>query len=193
MAVKGFDDAFAAIINDCQAVALEAVKNAAKKVQNDILDEAKSCLQEYYANYTPTSYIPRTKQLQKAIVPVFEDKSYKGGISIEVGVEYDSGNLKGCYRSNSRFHQSGGAWKVVTDHSHVTNDNGIPEPGWILDNFIEGIHPRTEKVGGSYIYSPQKDDESTRSLMEEFFDVQLPNRINKYVQDELFAAIIRRL
>jgi hypothetical protein len=192
MASQSIDDTFAAIIKDCQTIAVEAVKNAAKKAQKDILDEAKSYLQKYYANYTPTSY-PRTYQLKNAIVPVFEDKSSKGGISIEVGVEYDSGNLKGCYRSNSRFHQAGDAWKVVTDHSNVTNDNGIPESGWILDNFIEGIHPRTERVGGSYIYSPQEDGESTRTLMEEFFDMQLPNRINKYVQDELFTAITSRL
>ena len=38
MAVQGFDAAFAAIIKDCQAVAVEAVKNAAKKTQNDIIN-----------------------------------------------------------------------------------------------------------------------------------------------------------
>ena len=44
MAVQGLDAAFAAIIKDCQAIAVEAVKNAAKKTQKDILKEV------YYKN-----------------------------------------------------------------------------------------------------------------------------------------------
>ena len=44
MAVKGLDAAFDAIIKDCQAVAVEAVKNAAKKAQADIVKEADNYL-----------------------------------------------------------------------------------------------------------------------------------------------------
>ena len=49
MAVQGLDAAFAAIIKDCQAIAVEAVKNAAKKTQKDILKEADNYLQRYYS------------------------------------------------------------------------------------------------------------------------------------------------
>lgn len=181
MAGKSIDDAFAAILKDCKSVAVEAVKNAAKKTQTDIIREADNYLQKYYNNYQPKKY-KRTYQLHKAIVPVFEDKTQKGIISIEVGVEYDSSLLKGLYKSNSRFHQSGDIWKQVTDHSHVTSDNGIPEPEWILENFLEGVHPWA-----------QDDSESTNSLMEDFFDTQLASRIEQYVQEELFNAIVRRL
>ena len=181
MAVQGLDAAFAAIIKDCQAVAVEAVKNAAKKTQKDILKEADNYLQRYYSNYTPKRY-KRTRQLQNAIKPVIEDHSTGASTSIEVGVEYDSSALKGVYRSNSRWHQSGGAWKPVVDYTDFSSDNGIPEPEWIMGNFLEGIHPWA-----------QTDGESTNSLMEEFFDIQLAGRIEKYVQEELFAAITSRL
>ena len=182
MAVKSVDSAFAAILNDCQAVAVEAVKNAAKKAQDDIVKEANSYLQRYYNNYTPKKY-KRTYQLHKAITPVFEDRSTANGISIEVGVEYNSGMLKGYY-SNSWYHQRGTHWiaRKDGDFDFDSNNNGIPEPEWIMNNFLEGIHPWA-----------QNDSESTNSLMEDFFDVQLAGRIEKYVQEELFAAITRRL
>jgi len=181
MAGQSIDAAFAAIIKDCQAIAAEAVRHAANKAQADILNEADKYLQRYYSNYIPKRY-KRTYYLKNAITPVFEDRSSIKGLSIEVGVEYDSGQLAGHYKSNSRFHQSGDTWKVVTDHSHVTGDNGIPEPEWIMGNFLEGIHPWA-----------QNDGESTESLMQDFFDTQLPNRINQYVQEALFGAITSRL
>jgi hypothetical protein len=194
MAVQGLDAAFAAIIKDCQAIAVEAVKNAAKKTQNDIIKEAESCLQKYYANYSPKMY-KRTHRLKRAIIPYWADKSGKNGISIEVGVQYKSGALKGAYRSNSRFHQSGDVWKSVTSTDGYSldiptpekigklgSDNGIPEPHWVLENYLEGIHPWA-----------QTDDQSTNTLMTKFFDDELPNRISQYVEDSLFDAIIGRL
>jgi hypothetical protein len=115
-------------------------------------------------------------------LPYWADRSGINGISIEVGVQYKSSALKGVYKSNSKFHQSGDVWKEVTDHSHVTSDNGIPEPDWILSNFLEGVHPWA-----------QDDVDSTESLMEEFFNTKLPNRIEQYVQNELFNAIVDKI
>ena len=111
-----------------------------------------------------------------------EDHSNGSNLSIEVGVEYDSSKLKGAYHSNSRWHQSGDTWRSVTDRSKFSSDNGIPEPEWIMNNFLDGVHPWA-----------QTDTESTDSLMKKFFDSELPNRINQYVQDELFGAITSRL
>ena len=194
MAVQGLDAAFAAIIKDCQAVAVEAVKNAAKKTQNDIIKEAESCLKKYYSNYSPKMY-KRTGRLKRAIVPYWADRSGANGTSIEVGVQYKSGALKGAYRSNSRFHQSGDVWKSVTSTDNYSlniptpekieklgSDNGIPEPHWVLNNYLEGIHPWG-----------QKDGKSTNTLMEEFFDNELPSHIEQYVSEALFAAIMSRL
>jgi hypothetical protein len=182
MAVQGLDAAFAAIINDCQAIAVEVVENAARKTQKDILKEADNYLQKYYSNYKPKRY-KRTHQLKKAIKPVFENKSGANGVSIEVGVEYNSGALKGYY-SNSWYHQTGTHWisRDSGDFDFDSQNNGIPQPEWIMNNFLEGVHPWA-----------QDDGESTNTLMKEFFDVQLAGRIEQYVQEELFAAIARRL
>ena len=177
MAGQSIDAAFAAILQDCQAVAVKAVKDAAKKVQNDIVKESKTYLQHYYDNYTPRQY-RRTYSLRRAILPYWADRTSKNGIAIEVGVQYKSSALSGIYKSNSRFHQSGNAWKVVTDHSHITGDNGIPEPEWILDNFLRGQH-------GGY----QQDFGSTNTLMIDFFENELPKHIEQYVQDSLLGAI----
>lgn len=198
MAGQSIDVAFAAIIKDCQAIAVEAVKNAAKKAQTDILSEADRYLKYYYDGYKPKKY-QRTRYLKNAIAPVFEDKSSTKGISIEVGVEYDSSKLAGHYRSHSRSHQSGDTWKMawkdVINSGRTGSDNGIPEPGWIMENFIEGMHPITywDPVKNEYIYQPKKDSMSTDSLMKDFFDNELPNRINQYVQESLFGAITSRL
>lgn len=197
MADKSIDEVFAGIIQDSKNIAVEAVRNAAKKTQTDILKEADNYLQKYYSNYRPTIYKPAKHQLHKSIVPVFEDKSKGDKVSIEVGVEYDSGMLKGLYRSKSKFHQSGSPWQSVNDYSKFSPDYGIVEPEWIMENFLEGIHPRTDVVytesGRRFIYNPQQDSESTDGLMRKFFDTQLPNNINKYVQNELFNAIASRL
>ena len=181
MAGQSIDAVFDEIIKDCQAVATEAAKNAAKKVQDDVIKEAESYLQHYYNNYHPKKY-KRTYQLKNSIVPVIEDSSGKNGISIEVGVEYDSSKLKGAYHSNSPWHQSGETWRSVADYSKFSSDNGIPQPDWILDNFLKGEH-------GGY----QRDFNATYTLMMDFFDNQLPNKIDKYVQEELFNVITRRL
>ena len=124
----------------------------------------------------------RTYRLRRAILPYWADRSTGKNIAIEVGVQYKSSALAGAYRSHSKYHQSGSTWKQVTNRDSAGTDNGIPEPDWILNNFLEGYHPWA-----------QQDDESTNSLMEEFFEIQLPGRIGQYVQEELFNAIAGKL
>lgn len=183
MADRSVEAVFAAIIEDCQAVAVEAVKNAAKKTQKDIVREAYRYMAKYYANYHPDMYV-RTKSLHKAITPVFEDHSAKNGISIEVGVEYDVNKLTGIYYSNSWYHKTGTRWisRRHGDFDYDSQNNGMPDPSWILKNFLEGEH------GGA-----QQDSESTNTLMKDFFETKLPNYIGRYVQEELFEAIKSRL
>ena len=183
--MASIDDVLDAIVKDYKNVAVKAVKNAAKKAQNDVIKEAESYLQQYYANYEPKMY-SRTNRLRRAILPYWADRSTSNGISIEVGVQYKSSALKGAYRSNSWWHQSGGDWiSRFNDRGSFdfkAQDNGIPEPDWILENFLKGEH------GGA-----QQDSESTNTLMKNFFDKELPNNIEKYIQEELFDVMVSRL
>lgn len=169
------------ILQDSQKIAIQAVKDAAHKAQDDVINEAKNYLQEYYGNYTPKRY-KRTYKLKRAIMPYWADKSTSNHLSIEVGVQYKASALKGAYHSNSRWHQSGGKWNPVTDYSNFTSDNGIPEPEWILDNFLYGVHPWA-----------QQDSNYTDTLMEQFLENELPNRIDSYIQSAFFGAITSRL
>ena len=183
MAGQSIDAAFAAIVEDCQAIAVEAVKNAAKKTQDKVIGVANNFLMRYYERYQPKRY-QRTKSLQKAIIPVFVDKSSSSKICFEVGVKYDASPLIGLYKSNSWYHQSGTHW-ISRDNENFDFDsqnNGIPQPDWILDNYLRGEH------GGYY-----NDGFSSSAHMERFFNTTLDSFISTYVQDELFAAITSRL
>ncbi len=174
---------FSAILNDIRSIAIKSVRSAAKKTQRCILEEAKNYLNEYYNNYTPRWY-KRTYRLRRAIIPYWAERTTNKNISIEIGVSYDSSALKGAYRSNSWYHQNGNKWidKGLGGFNYNSPNNGIPEPEWILNNFLEGIHPWG-----------QTDSESTDSLMKRFFDTQLPDKINQYIQEDLISEIVNRL
>ena len=73
------------ILTDYKAIALEAVKDAAHKGQEDIMKEAKRYLDEYYASYTPRRY-NRKYALKRAIIPYWGDKSNGNNISITIGL-----------------------------------------------------------------------------------------------------------
>lgn len=170
------------ILENYKAVALEAVKDAAHKGQEDIMKEAKNYLDEYYKNYRPKVY-KRKYALKRAILPYWSDKSGSKGISISIGVQYNAGALKGAYKSNSKFHQSGDVWKSVpwkvrNDPKMFSSDFGVPDPNWILENYMQGIHPWG-----------QTDGQDTEEKMNKFFDEELPNRLEKYVQTAIFNAI----
>lgn len=175
------------VLKDTKRIASKAVISAAHKGQKDIMNEARDYLKKYYASYSPRVY-KRTRNLRKAIVPIFDKKSTKDKIEIEIGVEYNPELLKGIYRSNSRYHQSGDVWKVVPesvkkDSSLFSSDYGVPEPEWIMDNFLRGEH-------GGVHYDPSV---ATNVLMPDFFDNELPNKLNQYVQDAFLETVIDRL
>ena len=175
MAVKSIDAHFAAILRDVRKHVKNASLVAAKKAQADIIKEANTYLDRYYANYKPKKY-KRTYYLKNAIRPISAIKEENGVIKITIGVYYDANKLKGHYTSNSKWHQSGSTWKSSIfdeDFNFEKSDNGVPQPGWILDNYLSGSH------GG---YALAQDSESTESLMNEFLDKTLPNRMQEYIQ-----------
>lgn len=177
-----------AIVEDYKAIALDAAKEAAHKGQEDVMNEAKKYLQEYYAAYSPRMY-KRKYALRRAMMPYWGDRSNGSGVSITIGITYNAGALKGAYRSNSAWHQSGSTWKSVPRKyrfnpysKNFSSDYGTPDPNWILDNYLKGEH------GGVY-----NDGQGTEEKMNKFFDNELPNRVEEYFRTALFTAIASRL
>lgn len=187
---RGLGASFKSIVDDYQVVVSEAIKKAAAKAQEDIIKEADDYLQKYYAGHRPRRY-KRTYQLKNAIKPIFNDNSTSGTIDIEIGVRYDSNALRGAYHSNSWYHQSGTNWigRNSADFDWDSQNNGIPQPEWIMDNFLLGIHQWGDGDGEKKEHAAT----STNTLMQEFFDIHLPKRIDEYTQTELLNAITSRL
>jgi hypothetical protein len=186
MAVKDIDQLFDNILKDSKKVATEAVSKAARRIEKDMVKIAKTCLQRYYDNYQPKKY-DRSHHLHKALKPIYNNLSERGNISFEVGVEYDSSRLEGWYYSNSQYHQSGNKWISVkslsTADNPVTGSNfGIPEPGWILFNYLTGVHP-----WGS------QDTKSTNKILKDYVNKEVEKRINKYISNSMESSIMNRL
>lgn len=196
---KDFNQIFDDILKDTTSVAVAAIKNASKQVQKEVCEQAEKNLQIYYKSYSPKRY-KRTNRLRRAILPYYADRSTSKNICIEVGVQYKSSALVGAYRSNSWYHQGGGEWISRDDESFNwdSRNNGIPQPDWILENFLEGIHPVTKisKVADEYdsfiyTYSPVKT-RSQSSLMEDFFNKVLIHKIDGYVTSAIENVILSK-
>ena len=174
------------ILKDYENIVLEATKEAAHKGQQDIMDEAKKYLDEYYNSYSPRMY-QRKYALKRAILPYWADRTKGDTASITIGVTYNAGALQGAYKSNSAYHQSGSTWRSVPSEVRYnrdlfSSDYGTPDPNWILDNFLKGEH------GGM-----QRDFNATYTLMPNFIENELPNRITGYMESALFGAVTKRM
>lgn len=123
----------------CAKAREAAVIRAAKEIQKDfkqkVFDQAVS---DYYEDYTPTRY-RRTNSLYNA----FEVYAPTDGRHIRIKYDWNADRLPN-YSSRSKLHQSGGEWfgRYDSRFNGESDDNGVPEKGWIFINFMEGIHPR---------------------------------------------------
>lgn len=166
---RGIESALDDFKNDLRSIVVEASKNAAKKIQKDLIVKARENIQKYYGQYDPDVY-ERTYDLRNTVIHrgFINDNSTSDTINLEIGFYYDSMGPHTVRGGSSKY-------------------NGNADPEWILDNFVEGIHPRTSK---NYIYNPYQA-ESQNEMMDKFVDKTMENKINKYMQSELVRAISR--
>ena len=68
---------------DVKTAAQKAIKNTAKRVQNDLLREARKNIKEYYAQYDPDVY-ERTYDLEKSIFHPKIFNEISSGNTIEI-------------------------------------------------------------------------------------------------------------
>lgn len=187
MAATNIDEIFSDIEKDFVKLSTDAARSAAIKAQKDIREKADRFIDEYYASYQPKWY-RRKYALYKLVQNYYKERKNSKGIKIEFGVTYDASKISGLHKSNSWWHQSGDEWISRADKSRFnfnSQDNGIPSPEWITDNFLEGIHP-SGKLGDS---SGVKDSMSPDGKMQKFFDTELDNLIYGYMNKHLLDAV----
>ena len=172
---------FAAAIDDLRKnykqVLREAVQYATEEAQIDVHTRALTCLEEYYANYNPISYDPRSKSLHKSFVPYMNIKTNNTQIISTVGVEYNSDILE-AYAAASYYDAS-------KKYGNVDGD-------WVIDNYLEGIHPTTDgsSIPGQAVYIEVVDDKSPTDKMKDYFE-QYVSTFDNNVTSYLAAYIMK--
>lgn len=157
---KALKKAVDEILKDWRGAMEDAVTSATIRAQKDFLAEAMTCLEQYYNNYDPSSYIRRSEHdLSDAFVPYVSVDYGKDRIVGSVGVEYDPDRLSYVVGSNN--------------YGNRTVDGGkdiIPINEWVLRNYLRGIHPATDgsSVIGEAVYFEIIDEISPDTHMNEF-------------------------
>lgn len=131
--IKGLDEAVDELFKDYKRAAKKAAKEATEKTKNDLHVHSLSCLLDYYDEYTPTSY-NRSYNLWQCFVPYSEVTEGKDTFECKAGIEYDATRLYDVYDGSNKYD--------AMDESRAQ---------WIIDNYLAGIHPRTDgskEVGG---------------------------------------------
>jgi hypothetical protein len=163
--VKNLDEAINSIFKRYNSNLRKAMEYAAKKAEDEIDFEARSCLDRYYESYDPNWY-DRDYHLIDAFVKVNEVTTDKNNIVARVGVIYDPSKLEGAYYSEA---------------SRKPEFNPVNSE-WVLQNYLAGIHPSTNgypiynKEDGRAIYMPieiegvPSPDSTMRSYIENYKD-----------------------
>ena len=155
---KGLDEAIDELFQNYEKALTEAMEYASKIAQDDIEFEAKSCLYQYYDNYSPNWY-DRTGQLENSFVPYIELSHGSDSVMASVGMGYDSSRLEGVYYSNG-----------VEAYQ--------PFPGSkVLSNYLAGIHPGTN---GYPIWADTLEDRSVKDASSP--DSKMESYLNQYVK-----------
>jgi hypothetical protein len=185
MAATNIDEVFKQIEKDFVELSKTAARNAATKAQKDIAEKADKFIGEYYEYDAKWYKKSRKYALYKLVKKYYQEMKTKKGIMIEFGVQYSPSQIRGIHKSYSPYHQSGNKWISRNDSRFKWDgsDNGIPEPEWITENFLEGIHYVYED--GRKIQDAQSPDEK----MQRFFDKELGNLVMTYMNRYLLDSV----
>jgi hypothetical protein len=158
---------------------LKSMKVARAEALQKVTDEAKNILAEYYGEYRPERY-NRTETLKNSInddnpsknaIKPFSKLAYnssKTAVKLTVGIEYDSSKLDNTYYGSKK-------WSPV-------------EGAYVLNNFLEGIHPGTE--GNS---TPWLGDGPAPYYWEEQFEPTPWNKMQRYLDNGLPVQVQKSL
>lgn len=188
---KNIDKIFKQIQKESEQLALGAMSQVKRDLVAKVKEEVKSCLRQYYS-YKPKIYkrIGGGKMaLGNAVsVKATNDATMIKHNAFAIILTYDSSKIEGMHKSKSRFHKKGNKWISRFDDpgsfKFDSDANGIPEAGWILENYMKGIHP------GAPWADDVVDSENTDEHMTEFFDKTLPGMVNDLAVKAMHNAVI---
>lgn len=170
----------------------EAVKVAAKQAEIDLMNKAKSCLEEYYDNYEPNRY-DRTETLQYAFLPYSKIKFSEDKISGSVGVEYSADVLAQFIDDPVYYIGVDGIPKIRHAGYYGSSNYQPVDAWWVLSNYLRGVHPATNGATTSEytVYYEIRDDKSPNKKMREFIK-SYDQTFDENVLIELLAQIFKK-
>ena len=153
----------------------EAVQYATEEAEKDVHTKALICLDEYYANYDPSSY-HRSDSLRHAFVPYKDITSNGTHIISRVGVEYNA-DILGAYAASSYS---------------ASKKYGVADPNWVIDNYLDGIHPTTNgsRIPEEVVYTEIIDSQSPTDKMENYLERYI-SVFNNNVYSYLSAYVMK--
>ena len=168
--IKGLDAAVDELFKDYKKAIKNAAEDAINKAENDIYLKSLSCLIEYYNEYNPSSY-NRTYNLWQCFVPYTNSaKETTSGFICAAGVEYNAQKIEGIY--------------------HGSNIYSDTDAEWIIDNYLQGIHPRTD--GSREIGGGNYENEKYQSTFVPAYEMQLYLDNYRHTFDENFRTALSK-
>lgn len=150
-------DAIKDFVNDVKAQGKKAIRSAmrdvVRKVETDFMAQAKSCMDNYYIEYTPKLY-ERTYNLRDYGYHPY--KRYRKN-EIDVGVAFSADEMP-MYDSDSE---------------NADNISGFSIEDLVVNNFMQGIH------GNPSVYIGRHVDET----MQHFTSAYVQFELDKYFED----------
>ena len=170
----------------------EAVKVAAKQAEIDLMNKAKSCLEEYYDNYIPNRY-DRTETLQYAFLPYSKIKFSEDKIRGSVGVEYSADMLAQFIDDPVYYIGMDGIPKIRHVGYYGSSNYQPVDAWWVISNYLRGVHPATNGATTSedVEYYEIRDDKSPNKKMREFIK-NYEQTFDENVLIELLAQIFKK-
>jgi hypothetical protein len=126
------------------------------------------------------------------------------GTNIDVEIYYDASFIEGFYKSNSSYHQDGGAWRVVRKNKGLSSYDfwemhyngetggsyGAVEETWIMDNFWNGREYVTNgwplSKSAEYLSGHYQNTTSAYDVAANFVDQYIADGYyEQYVQEEI--------
>ena len=147
----------------------EAVQYATEEAQKDVHTKALLCLDDYYANYDPSSYY-RSDSLRHAFLPYMNIQHNNSFIVSTVGIEYNA-DMLAAYAGTSY---------------NASKKYGRVDTSWVIDNYLDGIHPTTDgsSIAGQAVYTAIVDAKSPTEKMDEYltnYADEFSNNVHSYL------------